>query len=147
MLLLSTRLFLIASTYLVEGYFQKVKITAPVIAEKCNINSRALMPALRRLTQVGILKSQVGGREPGFIFARDPALVSMYEIIVALEGEFSVPSCRDLVDDINCEITDCDSCLLFKIMNSGLLNIISDLQKTSIVDHNTGTSHEKCDLY
>ena len=140
MLLLSTRLFLIASTYLVEGYFEKVKITAPYIAEKCNVNSRALMPALRRLTQVGILKSQVGGREPGFIFARDPALISMYEIIVALEGEFHIASCRDLIEDIKCEISDCYNCQFYKVINGGLLDIVANLKKTSILDNNIQTS-------
>ena len=136
MLLLSTRLFLIASTYLVEGYSEQTKITAPNIAEKCNINSRALMPALRRLTQVGLLKSQVGGRNPGFIFARDPALISMYEVVTALEGEFKLSSCREVVDDVNCKVADCDNCPFYKIVNSGLLAIVANLQKSSMADQN-----------
>ncbi len=134
MLLLSTRLFIISSTHLVDGYSKKVKTTAPQLAAKCNINARALMPALRRLTQIGILNSQVGGREPGFIFARNPALISMYEIIVALEGDFHVASCRDLIGDIKCEITDCDNCHFYKIINGGLLNIIEKLKNSAIVD-------------
>ena len=39
------------------------------------------------------------GRNPGFIFARDPALISIYEVVTALEGEFKPSSCRDVVDD------------------------------------------------
>ena len=78
MLLLPTRLFLIVSSYLVQGYRERVKITARQMADKYNINARALMPALRRLTQVGILKSQIGGSKPGFIFTRDPSGISIY---------------------------------------------------------------------
>ena len=57
------------------------------------------MPALRCLTQVELLKSKVVGRDSGFIFARDPALISIYEVVTALEGEFKLSSCRDVVDD------------------------------------------------
>ena len=140
MLLLSTRLFLIASTHLVEGYSKKVKIAAPDIAEKCNVNSRALMPALRRLTQVSILKSQVGGREPGFIFARDPAKISLYEVIVALEGEYQMCNCRNLIENVKCEIKDCDECLLYKVINTGLSRMINDLKRTTIVDYSCSSS-------
>ena len=140
MLLLSTRLFLISTIYLLEGYSEKVKITAPDIAEKCNINSRALMPALRRLTQVSILKSQVGGCEPGFIFARDPAKISLYEVIVALEGEFQISTCRNLIDNVKCEIKDCDECLLYKVINNGLSRMIHDLKRTTIVDYRRSSS-------
>ena len=135
MLLLPTRLFLIASSSFVQGYTTKVKITAPKIAEIYNINSRALMPALRRLTQVGILMSQVGGREPGFILARKPSKISMYEIITALEGEFKMPSCRDMMDDVKCKIDNCSDCCVFQIINEGIFQTINDLKKTSLKDH------------
>ena len=135
MLLLQTRLFLIASSSLVQGHADKVKITAPSIAKRYNINSRALMPALRRLTQVGILKSQVGGSNPGFIFTRKPSRISMYEIITALEGEFKILSCRDIMDDVKCEICNCDDCSVFQIINGGILKTINDLKNTSLSDH------------
>ena len=135
MLLLSTRLFLIVSSSLIKGYSDKVKITAPNIAKEFNMNSRALMPALRRLTQVGLLNSQVGGSNPGFILARDPAKISMYDIITALEGDFCMSSCRELVDDVKCEIQYCDDCSIYKIINRGLLLIINDLKDTTLREH------------
>ena len=135
MLLLSTRLFLIASTHLVEGYSKKIKITAPYIAKRCNVNSRALMPALRRLTQVSILKSQIGGREPGFILAREPSDISMYEIITALEGEFKMSSCRDIMDYVKCKIDNCNDCSIFQIMNKGIFKTINNLKNTTLSDH------------
>ena len=134
MLLLSTRLLLIVSSYLVEGYNNKVKITAPDIAKRYNVNSRALMPSLRRLTQAGILKSQVGGRDPGFIFARDPATISMYEFIATLEGEFYMSSCREIIDNASCDINDCNNCRIYKIINKGILTTINRLKNTSLCD-------------
>ena len=143
MLLLSTRLFLIASSYLVQGYGDKVKVTAPNIAERYKMNSRALMPSLRRLTQVGILKSQIGGREPGFILSRDPDDISMYEIITALEGEFKMASCHDLISDVECDIKKCENCTVYKIINKGILSTVENLKKTSLGKHHSSTCRRK----
>ena len=136
MFLSSTRLFLIASRYLVQGYADNIKLTAPDIATRCNMNPRALMPALRRLTQVGILKSQTGGTSPGFIFARDPETISMYEIISALEGEFKFHCCCDLTEDVTCELKECGACMVYKIMNEGISQTITQLKKVSISEQN-----------
>ena len=136
MLLLSTRIFLIASSYLIQSYSDKVRITAPNIANKCNVNSRALMPALRRLTQAGILKSQTGGREPGFMFARDPAKITISDIIIALEGETQMLSCREIIEDINCKIEKCENCKMYKIFKNRIETTDKDLKNTSLKDYN-----------
>ena len=130
-----TRLFLIASSDLVYSYSDRLKITASDIAERHNMNPRALMPALRRLTQVGILMSQVGGSNPGFILARDPAKISMYEIITALEGGSRVLSCRDIMDDVKCDIENCDDCSIYKTINKGILFMINYLKNTTLNEH------------
>ena len=135
MLRLSTRLLLIASNHLVEGYKNNIKITAPSIAERCNINPRALMPALRRLTQVGILRSQVGGKEPGFILSRDPSEISLFDIIYSLEDDLNVMSCREVNNTINCDIKDCIDCSMYKIINVGMSKIKDNLKKTSLMQH------------
>ena len=61
MFLRSTKLALIAMHYVVEKYNDGINVTAPEISKVYNMNTRALMVSLRHLTQVGILKSQVGG--------------------------------------------------------------------------------------
>ena len=144
MLLLSTRLMLIASSILVQGYKDKVKITAPYIAEKCNINARALMPALRRLTQVGILRSQTGGKEPGFIFIKNPSEVTLFEIINALEADQQMISCKDLISDVNCQIDNCENCSVYKIINKGVSRMTDDLKKNTLGQHHKeGTEKNK----
>ena len=135
MLRLSTRLMLIAASHLVRGYHNKVKVTAPYIAERCNMNPRALMPALRRLTQVGILRSQTGGSEPGFILSRDPSEITMYEVISALEDDMLMPSCKEINDKLNCEITNCENCPIYKVINIGISRITTELKNTSLLQH------------
>ena len=135
MLLLSTRLFLIVSPSFVQAYEEKNKISAPEVAEIYKMNHRALMPSLRRLTQVGILKSQVGGSQPGFILARPPEEISMYEIITALEGESYVSHCRDIIDDVECRILDCNDCRVYNIINRALLSSFNNLKKITLNEH------------
>ena len=126
---------LIASIHLVQAYDKKTKITARDIAEKCNINPRALMPALRRLTQTGILRSQVGGAEPGFILAKDPSKISVFDIVSALGDDMQVLSCREVNDKINCTVNSCDNCFVHNILNSGVNNMMNDLKNTSLMQH------------
>ena len=135
MFLSSTRLFLVAANYLVEGYADNIRLSAPDIASRYNMNSRALMPALRRLTQVGILKSQTGGNSPGFIFARDPETISIYEIILAIEGETKFSCCREHVEGVTCEVVSKDDCMIYKIINEGILHTINQLKKAKISDN------------
>ena len=134
MLLLPTRLILIASTYLVQGYNKRIKITAPSIAQKCNVNHRALMPALRRLTQVVILRSQVGGNNPGFILTKDPSQITVFEVIDALENNLYMPSCREISEDLNCKMDNCSGCLIYNLVNRNISNTIRELKNTTLQD-------------
>ena len=135
MLSLPTRLFLIASNFLVQGYSDKVKISAPSISKKYGMNARALMPSLSRLTQVGTLNSQVGGANPGFILARSPDKITMYEIILALEGEYKTSSCRDIMENVKCDIQNCDNCSIFQSINNGMFTMVNKLKATTLKEH------------
>ena len=125
---------LLAASHLVQGYNNKVKITVPYVAERCNMNPIALMPALRRLTKVGILRSQTGGRKPGFILSRDPSEISMYEIIGSLENDMLMPSCKEMNDKLNDKL-NCENCSIYKVINTSISRIITDLKNTLLQQH------------
>ena len=114
MFLAITRYGLIACQYLVKGYAEGHYVAAPEIAEKYNMNVRALMPALRQLTKAGILYSRVGGSKPGFIFAKDPKNISVLDIILALEGDTQFMCTKDLMPDITCECSSKKECILYE---------------------------------
>ena len=118
-----------------EGYYKGCKITAPEIASKYNMNVRAILPALRALTKAGILISQTGGNEPGFIFARDPKTISMFEIIILLEGNLKMYSCHQVVNGICCDLKDCNNCLIYNGVNNALESIRTTLRSVSVYDH------------
>ena len=135
MFLRSTKLALIGMHYLVERYYDGINVTAPEISKVYNMNPRALMVALRRLTQVGILKSQVGGVHPGFRLSKDPKEISMYDIIVSLEGISAMNECRNQVEGVSCQLDDCGKCKIYNVMNSGINKMYEELKSLSLYDH------------
>lgn len=117
MFLASTRYALIACRSLTRGYFENRYSAAPDIAEVLNINVRALMPALRQLTRAGILRSRVGGKEPGFIFARHPREITLFEVLTALEGDNEVVCCKEVNPELRCDCASKNGCFIYTIFS------------------------------
>lgn len=130
-----TRLGLIACQYLAKFYPQGRYVAAPEIAEKHQMNVRALMPALRQLTKSGILRSRVGGSEPGFIFTRNPEELSILDILMVLEGDYRFLCCKESNSNIKCNCLSKDECNLYHIFNSMIGQAKSRLSEMSIIDH------------
>ncbi|MCP9611376.1 RrF2 family transcriptional regulator [Coprobacter tertius] len=120
MFLVSTRCGIIACRLLAEAFGSGTYLNAQAIAAHYNMNVRSLMPALRQLTRSGILQSRVGGKQPGFIFARDPSEISLLDVVTALEGSVSVPCCREVIKDLNCDCGNSGECAVYRLFD-GLL--------------------------
>lgn len=135
MFLVSTRIIFIVSVGLVKSYEENKKITAPKLASDYNLNVRVLNSALRSLVKAGILNSQIGGTQPGFIFSRNPRQISLYEIITALEGKTRMMSCHDVIPNMKCDIKDCSRCMLYEVVSENLKNLHDKLKSISIFDH------------
>lgn len=135
MFLVSTRCGIIACRYLAGCYYREEWATAPEIADKYRMNVRSLMPALRRLTQFGILKSRVGGKTPGFQFAQDPRSVSMFRVITTLESEMQVPCCKDVISGLECDCGDKEGCSVFGVCNQLLDEARKRLSSISVAEH------------
>lgn len=110
----STRLFLVACEHLTECFYEGKLVSATEMSEKYNMNHRALRPALIILTRSGVLQSQTGGREPGYRFTRDPRDISLYDIILNLEGQNENPCCKDIVKDLKCSCDDKTNCAFYQ---------------------------------
>lgn len=135
MFLASTRCGLIACRHLVSGYHENAYISAPEIAGKYNMNVRALMPALRQLTRSGILRSRVGGKEPGFIFSRNPSEITLLEVLTSLEGGSEVPCCRELIADLKCDCSSSAQCNIYNLFNGMIDQVKMKLAQISIEAH------------
>lgn len=131
----TTRICIIASRYLVEAYYEGVHVTAPLIAERFDINVRSVNPALRQLVQAGILDSQTGGANPGFMFSRDPKMISLYDIIVAFNEDKPMECCRNRMKGVECGVDNCSKCIVFSEVNSSLNIFYNQMKEISLYNH------------
>lgn len=135
MFLSSTRCGIIACRYLVSGYNENRYITAPEIATKYNMNVRALMPALRQMTRSGILRSRVGGKEPGFIFSKPPKDITMFDVLASLEGNNEVACCVDLIAGLKCDCKGPDVCSVYVILGEVIREAKNRFAMLTIEEH------------
>lgn len=142
MFLVSTRISLIVCRGLVKSFEKNKKISAPELATRYNLNVRILNTSLRNLVKAGILNSQVGGNEPGFIFSKNPRLISLYEIVTIFEGESKMMCCKDVISNIKCDVDDCANCLVYGGINQNLRDLSEKLKSISIYDHYKSCTNE-----
>lgn len=135
MFLVNTRISLIVCRSLVEGFRLNRRITAPELADKYKINLRMINTSLRQLVRAGILNSQTGGHTPGFIFSKDPSEIKLYDVIAALEGHSRMECCRKIISGVECDISNCDECLVYITINKGLDDLSDSLKSISLSDY------------
>ncbi len=104
---------IISCSELIRGYYTGRKITATHLAEKFDLNIRTLNPSLNKMTHAGILKSQVGGVDRGYIFTRDPKNITVYDVVNAVEGFAYMKNCKNALQGATCSISDCSNCIMF----------------------------------
>ncbi|MFI3263397.1 MAG: Rrf2 family transcriptional regulator [Rikenellaceae bacterium] len=136
MLLTPTKLAIVVCTHLVPYYEQGRRLSVPDMEEQFKINPRTLNPALRILVHAGILNSRTGGSDRGYILARDPKDVSIYEIIQLIQGEPKVNCLMNEGGCINCNVGKSKNghCLVFNALNRVLEMTRTEIGKISLYD-------------
>jgi Rrf2 family protein len=82
---------LIALRHLAQNASESV--SAREIAEQYRIPAELLAKVLQRLVRKGLLTSQPG-INGGYFLARDPASISIVDVVEALEGPISITPCE-----------------------------------------------------
>ncbi len=147
MLLLSTRMCIISCAEFIKGYHAGQKITATLLAEKFNLNIRTLNPSLNKMTHAGILKSQVGGVDRGYIFTRNPKEISLYDVIAAVQDIGNMKNCKDAVHGAACVFTDCTTCKLYNANNAIMEFAREQFKNISIHDLYINEQHQELKEY
>ncbi|MCX8084210.1 MAG: Rrf2 family transcriptional regulator [Calditerrivibrio sp.] len=99
------------------------------LSSECCIPDSFLGKLLQLLVKADILQSE-RGKKGGFKLKKAPDEISLYDIIVAIEGEIEINDC--LVDDNVCNVTS--SCKFHNILDQIRKNFITDLKKYKISD-------------
>lgn len=69
-----------------------VKTDAPTLSEKIGVSLRFTLKILRKLLLAGIVRSYKG-KSGGYMLAKEPKEISMYDVITAIEGDIPVNRC------------------------------------------------------
>ena len=93
---------LMAMKHLAE-HAQRGALSAKDLAESYGIPPEALAKILQRLVKAGLLQSQ-HGINGGYTLARDPRLITAYEVIRAIDGPLFITSCTTVRGE--CDQTD-----------------------------------------
>lgn len=119
---------------MVPFYYSGEVIKIPEIAAVYRFKARSINPSFTALTKSGILHSQVGGRieDRGFTFAKDPKLITLYDIVNAIEGDASVECCGDL---LKCIPAKCRDCSIHKVQQRVIDYRKKILSSTTIYEH------------
>src|ERR1700692_1473135 len=93
---------LMAMKHLAE-HLEEGSCSAKDVAEAYGIPQEALAKILQRLAKVGLVQSQQG-THGGYTLARDPKMISAFEVIKAIDGPLFITSCVTVRGE--CDQTD-----------------------------------------
>jgi len=104
-------------------------LSAKDVADAYGIPAQLLAKILQRLTKTGLLKSHAG-MNGGYALARDPRLISAFEVIHAIDGPLFITSCTKGAK--SCDLTP--SCTIKEPLARVNETIIGVLKSISIHD-------------
>ena len=105
------------------GYGEKVE--SKVISEKEGIPLRFLLKLLRKLIQVGILKSY-RGVNGGYAINKLPEHISLKDVIEAIDGPICVNRC--VIEPSFCNLNMSGVCIVHRAMTKVQKNLNAELQ-------------------
>ena len=129
-----TRYALIALRYLTWGWHNNMVLASTEIAERYGMNVRALSPALQRLVMAGVLRSRRGGSKAGYILARNPAEITMLDVLRSLEGEYHIDCCRTVFPGVRCA-SDTQNCRICRLFSGILGDLRTRLSGVTLEEH------------
>ena len=121
--------------YAIRGLVELVerKDDVPVrlkdLAEACQVSEAFLAKIFQSLTQKNIIKSHRGVKG-GFSLSKDPAKVTLFEIVDICEGGVALNHCMRKVDPCNRS----GNCAMSKVWNKAQKSLEAALSETTLAD-------------
>ncbi len=119
--------------YLANNAQNGKKVGIKKITEDLNIPQPFLGKILQKLARENILCS-VKGPHGGFSLGRDATEISLYDIIVQIDGENYFNSCIIRLESCSCFTEEISTCPIHKRFSSMRSELISFYQNTSLAD-------------
>lgn len=122
-----------ALIYLAKRSGPGKKMGIKQITEEINVPAPFLSKILQNLARHGILSS-VKGPHGGFSLGRKPEEISLYDIIIDVDGESYFCSCIVRLDTCKCFDDEVPSCPMHKRFGSQRTELINFYKSTTLAD-------------
>lgn len=104
---------------------------ARTISEETFVTLRFTLKILRKLVIAGLVNSKKGSHA-GYILAKSPEDISIYDIIYAVCGEYNLSRC--LADDYNCIRKESVGCKIQPVFDRVSKMVRTELSQVKIAD-------------
>jgi Rrf2 family protein len=133
-MLSNTCKYAIRSLIYIANYAGKEKkIGIKKITKDLNIPSFFLGKILQKMVRKELLNS-VKGPNGGFSLARDPEEISLYDIVMNVEGEGYFNNCIIRLEPCSCFTEEISTCPIHKRFNQIRNELVTFYQETSLAD-------------
>ncbi|HIW22157.1 MAG TPA: Rrf2 family transcriptional regulator [Candidatus Dorea intestinavium] len=104
------------------------------IAARQDISERYLEQIVALLKKAGLVKS-IRGATGGYILARDPKLISVGDVLRALEGSLEAVECSAAHGKDGCSASgECVTKFVWQKINDSINNTVDDIKLVELVD-------------
>lgn len=111
--------------------YQNEHISIKSIAEKINVSEYYLEQLFSQLRRAGLVKS-IRGAHGGYTLSKSPSEITVYDIIVVLEGSIEISDC---IEEPTCNNFDCCATrLLWVRFKESIDNVLKSTTLQDMVD-------------
>ncbi|HAG93727.1 MAG: SUF system Fe-S cluster assembly regulator [Pseudomonadales bacterium] len=109
------------------------------LAEATKLGLPTVRKLMRQLVAAGLVRSERGAKG-GYQLARLPEMISIAQVVSAVEGPLAITECCD--DDGGCELTDgCEVAYHMPTINELIAQILNTISLTDMVGMGAGVHH------
>ena len=109
------------------------------LAEATKLGLPTVRKLMRQLVAAGLVRSERGAKG-GYQLARLPEMISIAQVVSAVEGPLAITECCD--DDGGCELTDgCEVAYHMPPINELIAQILNTISLTDMVGMGAGVHH------
>jgi FeS assembly SUF system regulator len=114
------------------GYAAGQACSASEISEACGISGALMAKVLQKLARAGLIVSRHGSGG-GYQLARDPKLISAFEVIDAIDGPLMITSCVTTHGECG-QATNCTIREPLRRVNNSILEILKGMTISQMSD-------------
>ena len=111
-------------------------LAASALAKKSNVPEPTVSKVLKILSRAGLVKAQRGA-QGGYVLSRDISAISVFDVLIAIEGPLTMTECASGHDDVSCSLESI--CALngrWGVVNKAIENTLNNISLAQLIRPN-----------